>query len=136
MYVSSAAKHFTEAAMLSLLKSIQGKNEARGISGILLYAEGNIIQVLEGEQEVIETLFEKIKNDRRHSGLMIISKGRVEQRDFPNFAMGFVGLKRPIVGEFDNLFDNSRHFPQEKLDGLSKKVTIFLKTFLQTAHVG
>jgi len=122
--------------MIALLKSIQKKNESRGLSGILLYADGNIIQVIEGNESTVNALFAKIETDPRHRGIFVLAKRFLDHRDFPNFGMGFVGLNKPDISEFENLFLENRYFPQAHLDGVSKRVTTFLKTFLKTAHVG
>jgi len=135
MYVSSAAKGFSEAEMYKLCSRIYKRNEARKLSGVLLYTEGNIIQVLEGPKDTVKALFAKIRKDTRHTGLLIISQKVIEQRDFPNFGMGFVGLDKQEIADFTNLFSPDRHFPTEQLEGLSKQVKVFLKTFLTTVRL-
>ena len=47
-------------------------NSARGITGMLLCYDRDIIQVLEGERKEIDQVFEKIQRDGRHSGIMVL----------------------------------------------------------------
>lgn len=135
MYVSSAAKDHTETDMCHLCGRIQKRNEERGISGILLYAEGNIIQVLEGPEAIVCELFGKVSRDLRHTGIAVLSRKHMEKRDFPDFGMGFIGTGKQTISEFENLFQSKHDFPQDRLEGVSKQVKVFLKTFLKTTQV-
>ena len=42
-------------------------NEEAGITGILVFVEEQFIQILEGEAEVVEEIFERICCDFRHA---------------------------------------------------------------------
>jgi hypothetical protein len=75
-----------------ILKISYENNKDKNITGILLYRGGNFLQVLEGEQEVVEALYEKIKKDPRHRDVMTVSKRQIEQREFNGWEMGFVNL--------------------------------------------
>lgn len=50
IYLSSAAVKFTEDELKGLLIKARKKNLARELTGMLLYIEGNFIQVLEGDK--------------------------------------------------------------------------------------
>lgn len=47
------------------------------------------LQLLEGEKETVENLFEKIKDDKRHSNIVLIVKEKVEERLFSDWSMAF-----------------------------------------------
>ena len=82
---------------LNLLGIFQKNNTAIDVTGLLLYnGHGICIQVLEGEQAVIETLYDKIQRDFRHRCVNYIGKKVIEKRSFPNWTMGFKSLKRKI----------------------------------------
>jgi hypothetical protein len=49
VYVSSALKPFSKTDLLTLLEKSRENNTSLGISGMLLYKDGNFMQVLEGE---------------------------------------------------------------------------------------
>lgn len=66
IYMSTASELLSEEEVNSLLIQARHFNYANYITGVLLYIEGDFLQVIEGEKETIDALFEKIKNDKRH----------------------------------------------------------------------
>jgi hypothetical protein len=93
VYVSSAVTPFSKAELAELL-SVSHQNNARlGITGMLLYKDGNVMQVLEGEETAVLELYSRIGRDPRHNGLLTILKGPVEGRQFPDWSMGFRDLR-------------------------------------------
>lgn len=93
VYVSSASILLKEEELLELLKKAREKNQKLGITGMLLYKGGNFLQVLEGEEQVVDELYEVIKQDRRHHQIITIGKRKVEERMFPDWEMAFVNLQ-------------------------------------------
>lgn len=63
------------------------------------------MQVLEGEQEDVISLYETIKQDPRHSRIHCISKQTIQERDFPNWKMGFRNLSDTPLDCIDGLSD-------------------------------
>jgi hypothetical protein len=93
VYASSAVKPFTQSQLLDLLAESREKNERLGITGLLLYKDGNFMQALEGEEGPVRSLFAKISADPRHRGCLELLEGHVSARQFPNCSMGFKDLK-------------------------------------------
>ena len=106
IYESQATKPFTEAELAKLLQQAREHNEANGLSGILLYAnDGRFVQVLEGEVDnVHELYFMHISRDRRHKHLTLLADGRLQERRFPDWRMGY----RPATAE--DLAELTGHF--------------------------
>jgi hypothetical protein len=106
IYESQATKPFTEAELAKLLQQARVHNEANGLSGILLYAnDGRFVQVLEGEVDnVHELYFMHISRDRRHRNLTLLADGRLSERRFPDWRMGY----RPATAE--DLAELTGHF--------------------------
>jgi len=90
VYVSSATAPFSAEDLRVLLAEARAKNEERGITGMLLYHDGNFIQAIEGEAAAVETLHAEILRDPRHRGVLVLSRGPIERRQFDGWAMGFV----------------------------------------------
>lgn len=59
--MSSSVKLLEENEIDSLLKHSRRSNINYDITGVLLYIEGDFLQVIEGEEDVITNLFEKKK---------------------------------------------------------------------------
>ncbi len=56
---------------------------------MLLYCDGAFIQVIEGPEEEIIKLFDKIRRDERHHMISVINQGPIPQRCFSEWTMGF-----------------------------------------------
>ena len=92
VYVSTAVTWFSEAQLRTLLSSARFRNEAAGITGLLLYKDGNFMQALEGPQAVVRGLYQRIEGDRRHQGLLVLDSGAQEDRQFATWNMAFHDL--------------------------------------------
>ena len=91
-YVSSAIRPFTKPQLLALHRRSKEKNQRLGITGLLLYQDGNFMQVLEGEEQNVRHLYETIYGDPRHKDIYILFAERVAEREFPNWSMAFRDL--------------------------------------------
>ena len=105
LYVSSATKPFSEEELEALVSHARRKNKLRGVTGMMLHAEGGFLQVLEGPPPAVETLLKIIRDDDRHTGLKILLDWDAP-RTFPDWSMGFkLGRLRDAT---DLAFDLSR----------------------------
>ena len=89
IYMSSATKLLSEEEVNYLLVQARHFNYVNYITGVLLYIEGDFLQVIEGHKETINALFEKIKKDKRHKGIIVVYEGEKEKRQFSDWSMGF-----------------------------------------------
>jgi hypothetical protein len=108
VYSSVATKAFTESELLELLERSREANAKLGLSGMLLYKNGDFLQVLEGPEEVVRTMIRKIRLDPRHKSMLKLLEGDYDGRQFPYWHMGFRNLdteeakKTPGYTEFLN----------------------------------
>ena len=85
----------------SILATSRRNNARDGITGGLLFSEGCFAQVLEGPLDAIESAFERIQCDERHSDVTVLQSGPIATRDFPDWTMAFTGAdaaSNPIAG--------------------------------------
>jgi hypothetical protein len=92
IYVSSATRKLDEDDILRILESAVRHNAANDVTGMLLYASGNFLQVLEGEEAAVDEAFSRISEDNRHQDIIEISREAVPSRDFAAWSMGFRGV--------------------------------------------
>jgi hypothetical protein len=92
VYVSSAVEPFSETELERLLKKSRRNNESAGVTGMLLYKDGNFMQCLEGPKEAVQTLEARIRSDPRHRGMIVLLNEDDVQPDFGEWAMGFKKL--------------------------------------------
>ncbi len=103
--MSSATQLMSNDELLELLKISRENNEKKNLTGMLLYGEGAFVQVLEGEDETVDSTYEIIKADPRHKSLIQIISGKIDKRIFPNWSMGFKAVDRKIAEEFKGFID-------------------------------
>lgn len=87
VYCSSAKTLFSREQLLELARKANQFNQTVGISGLLLYYDGSFVQVLEGEESQVNSLYEKIIQDKRHSNAIVVSCKIVRQREFSEWGM-------------------------------------------------
>lgn len=93
IYASDAANPFSEIQLSLLLLGARTNNTRLGVTGMLLYQDGSFLQVLEGDEPILEALFQKIDRDERHVRIKTLLRREVEARQFGDWAMGFVSSK-------------------------------------------
>ena len=72
-----------------LMDYVKTQNNQLGITGILIYAEGNFFQILEGEQDAILSLFKKIKKDPRHYNIIKMLDKEIYNNAFSEYHSSF-----------------------------------------------
>ncbi|CZF82806.1 Blue light-and temperature-regulated antirepressor YcgF [Grimontia celer] len=93
IYASSATVEFTESKLMQLLGKARQNNGELDVSGLLLYAKGNFFQILEGDEQKVDVLFNKIEQDDRHGSVVVLDRAEISKRAFPNWSMGFRNLE-------------------------------------------
>ena len=93
-YASAATEPFSPDALRDLLTKARTNNSALDVTGMLLYHEGSFIQILEGDQTTVESLYAKIAADPRHSNSILLFKVDTDERAFDQWTMGFHQLNR------------------------------------------
>lgn len=89
-YVSTARVGLKEQEINDIMAKTNKHNTAEKITGILLYNEINFFQLLEGEKETIQNLYEKIKQDPRHKDIIKILEKPVSKSPFDGYLTDFV----------------------------------------------
>ncbi|WP_164519484.1 BLUF domain-containing protein [Nocardioides ferulae] len=107
-YLSSVTETLDEAELVDLLAGSRARNEAAGITGLLLYRDGNVIQTLEGPHVAVEETFARIRRDPRHRGVIVLLREEVAERAFPEWSMAFrsVGVRQGEVPGFSDFLNN------------------------------
>lgn len=95
IYISSATSPMSDAALAALVAQARSFNADHGLTGMLIYAEGNFLQVLEGDEREVDDLYERINRDSRHQHLLCLERTAIASRGFPDWNMGF----RKLSGE-------------------------------------
>lgn len=128
IYASAATAEFTSEDLDELLSVARKNNAALGVTGMLLYEKGSFFQILEGLPEAVETLYQKISADKRHSTIAKLILEPIEARSFANWSMGCASVPVHKLSEIEGLndfFQSGKCFTDLD-DGRAKKL---LKAF-------
>lgn len=129
IYMSSATNRLCEEEINSLLVTSRHSNIEKGITGVLLYIEGDFLQVLEGKKEAVETLFEIIKKDTRHKGIIVVYEGEKLKRQITDWSMGFYSSTYEMLRNMPG-FENLN---QRNLSNIEDKIAkSFLENFIKS----
>lgn len=131
IYISGETMMLTQAVLEDILTKAREKNSGLGVTGLLLHKDGNFLQVLEGEEQTVRTLFEEIRRDPRHRRVACVLEETVEERDFKDWSMAFRRLDADT--EVPSGFSNLLVIPWDQLDLAKYSATIgnFIKLFKQ-----
>lgn len=86
-----------EKELPSIVETSVRRNGEDGITGMLIYVGGNIMQVLEGEETAVRRTYERISRDPRHRNIMLLSEETIPARDFPDWRMGYKHLSADVA---------------------------------------
>lgn len=132
VYVSAATQPFSPAELDALLEKSRTNNTRDGISGVLLYRDGDFLQVLEGPEEAVRRTYERISRDRRHGGVIVLDESEIDERNFGEWSMGF---RRVNAGDsldgYVNFFD--RKADLSGVVNTSGEVFRYLQSFRELA---
>lgn len=89
-YTSRASLDLEPGDLADIHQAARHLNALDGISGLLVFDGTRFLQVIEGSEEAIDSLVERLRRDRRHSALEIRDERPVERRSFPDWSMELV----------------------------------------------
>ena len=98
-YISTSRIPGDEAAaneeIAHLLEGARAHNAKAALSGILLFTAHTFLQVLEGPDTEVASLFERIQRDKRHGNVLVLDYRPIDTRAFADWSMAFVKLDQP-----------------------------------------
>jgi hypothetical protein len=88
VYTSSATRLLTEPELERLLTDARRRNWSLGVTGVLLYDDGNFFQYIEGQPDALAQVYERIRRSSQHHNLIELVQQPVQKREFLNWDMG------------------------------------------------
>jgi hypothetical protein len=89
VYVSKAVSPYTLTDIDRLLQSSRQRNEAHGLSGVLLYDNGDFMQYIEGPASGLSAIYGKIAVSPMHHGIVELLREPLTTLRFPQWSMAF-----------------------------------------------
>ena len=128
IYTSLASRDLPPEELAQLLDKARVNNTAQGITGMMICHRREFMQLLEGEQAVVQALYDRIAVDPRHQQLRKIWDGPIRERGFPDWGMAFVAPDELALREkpgYQDLLDHGLR--QGPGDSTGKKLLLTLR---------
>jgi len=94
-FAASAIEKGIEPNVARILVSSRRNNPRHGLVGGLYYGDSCFFQYLEGEEEAVRQLYEKIRKDSRHRNVTTLLDEPLTERTFTDWSMKYV----PVAGD-------------------------------------
>jgi len=103
MYSSQATEPMTATDLEKILTDAQAGNEARNVTGVLVYVDGVFFQLLEGDQAVVRNLMANIASDTRHQSVKVFYEAQVDVRAFESWSMAYLSATAEQMSKWAGL---------------------------------
>jgi len=90
MYSSQATAPMSAASLGQILADARAGNQARDVTGALVYVDDVFFQILEGEEGVVRALMASIAADSRHRSVTVFHEAEVDARAFESWSMAYL----------------------------------------------
>lgn len=126
------------------LKSLSNQsakfNKENDITGMLVYVEGRsakstegrFMQILEGSRFMVQRVFSKIKEDRRHHKIVVLKEEPISRREFRVWNVGFEILDLDKDGRLKEFFHLDSHVLKSEEFKATNGPLLFLKSFYKS----
>ncbi len=117
IYTSIATQKMPDEELKAILAKARPHNCQLQITGMLLYQDPFFMQILEGEEDIIQQQFERIAKDSRHHKVSIIYKKSIDERNFSDWTMGFNKIDNPAINytvSLKEIYDKGSFTDQSK----------------------
>ena len=106
-YISSVANSMSTGELVGLLQKCLANNQRDGVTGMLLYGNDTFLQTLEGDEPVVDGLYDKIRQDPRHDNVKSLTRKTIESRQYAEWNMGFRRMSDEELTHVGGLIDFS-----------------------------
>ncbi|RYB94013.1 BLUF domain-containing protein [Nocardioides oleivorans] len=128
-YASSATELMSVGQLVELIEQIRPKNERLGVTGLLLYSGGTVMQTLEGDSRVVDDLVAVIETDPRHNGVRVVDRRLVDERAFSTWSMAFRNITSREVADLQDFSAFARESIGDDLGAHAVAAFGLLETF-------
>ena len=87
IFYSSQAVDMNQGQFDSMVERAALKNRVAGIFGAIAWDGGIVTQIIEGPANAVDDLYRIIRNDRRHTGVVLLIRADITASQFQGFGM-------------------------------------------------
>ncbi len=104
-YTSLARLDLQASDLEDIHRTAREQNALDGVTGLLMFNGTHFLQIIEGSEEAIEDLVERLRKDPRHTGFEIRDRRKVDARSFPDWSMELVRVNASYFQARDTIAD-------------------------------
>ncbi len=90
VYASTKSPDWCDNDIYEILTHAEAYNSQSDITGVLCFNGEIFLQCLEGSRSVINALYRKIQNDKRHDNVMLLDYKEISERSFNEWNMLYI----------------------------------------------
>lgn len=129
LYTSVSSRGLNEDELIDIQQVSMQNNFTYNVTGMLVYYDREIMQLLEGEEEDVKALYQRIQRDERHTLMNVFYQGEINERAFDKWSMEAVILDDEKAAQYIlNAQESKRDNPISHL--MNEKPNRGKKTFL------
>ncbi|MDB4034923.1 BLUF domain-containing protein [Pseudomonadales bacterium] len=107
-YLSKAVDVFSDHDLDQLLTNCRRNNAAASVTGALLYHNGYFMQLIEGQLDAINAIYDRIQADPRHEVLSVLFEDEISARFFPDWTMGYRAAKDMPLDSLNTIYETAK----------------------------
>ena len=93
LYCSTLAQQAPIRVVADIAGKARSANLQRGITGLLIFDGQHFCQQLEGDEQLLAALMERISDDPRHTDITVLHQGPLASRRFKRFSLGYTPVE-------------------------------------------
>jgi hypothetical protein len=87
VYISTSREPIGPAMLEQILAASRRNNARHGVTGLLVAGERRFLQALEGPEQAVLDTYARIRTDKRHHALVLLTGRSVDVRAFGDWSM-------------------------------------------------
>lgn len=101
-YSSFASPGLQPAELETLIAQSLANNARDGVTGVLMFNGAAFVQLVEGPEDAIDRLVQRIATDERNCQMEVRDERRLNARIFPDWTVGYVKIEGGwLEGQYD-----------------------------------
>ena len=127
-YTSLARLDLDASDLEAIHRTARELNSLDGITGLLVFNGTHFLQIIEGTDQAINDLVERLRRDPRHGGFEIRDERRIEARSFPGWSMELVRVNASYFEARDTIADRLPDTVPEAISARLYRMTELIST--------
>ena len=133
-YMSYAQIEEDGSNLMELVLQSRKNNQRNNITSLLIHGQAMFIQVLEGEKQQLEAVFDKIKQDPRHSHVSVIFTETIPKRRFQHWFLKYLPLNQTRLDRAAGFSEFIQQYQRDRIILPGSPVIVALQDLTEDIH--